>query len=77
MEALQRLWDYCMDNKKQSIIFIVAVVLLFSVLGYASVIVLFKILGALFSLVWFYVQNFYITVPITLLGVWWYKKRQE
>lgn len=76
---LTELYSYCMENKKQSIIVIVAVLLLFSVFGYFSVIIIGKLIsfvfGLIFGLISFYFSNILWTLPLSALGYWYYKSK--
>lgn len=72
-------WDYCVENKKQSIVTLVILALAFFVFGYFSILIVAKILGFVFgivlSVISMYFSNLLITLPLTIAGVWYYKSR--
>jgi uncharacterized membrane protein YjjP (DUF1212 family) len=79
LEKILGFWDYCMENKKQSIITVIALFFAFMIFGYFSIVIIAKIisfvLGLIISIVAFYFSNILITLPLTLAGVWWYRNR--
>lgn len=81
INKLSLLWEYCMENKKQSIIILSLVLLAFFILGYASLIVIAKLISFVFGLVisilGFYLSYFYVTIPITVAGYYYWQNRAE
>jgi len=80
LEKVISFWDYCLENKKQSIVTIAILFFAFMIFGYFSIVIIAKIFsfifGIIISLIGFYFSNILFTLPITLAGIWWYKSRE-
>ena len=78
VEKAMQIWDFCLVNKKKSLLTFAIFILSFVVFGYFSLVILMKIimfaLSFILSLIGLYLKNWIVTIPITLFGLWWYKK---
>lgn len=77
-EKILGFWDYCMENKKQSIITFIALFFAFMIFGYFSIVIIAKIIsfvfGLIISILALYFSNILITLPLTIAGIWWYRR---
>lgn len=72
-------YDYCMENKKQSLIIAAIALIAIYICGYFTLIIAAKIISFVFALILgvlgLLFSFWYISIPLGIVGFWYWKNR--